>query len=133
MEYITLDEFKNYEEYKTFLQENPDTGTLRINVFTAGGAIPLPNTNILIMKQIGNYNVLFFNGLTDSMGVIDNIVLPTPRRVSNNYDLPRYTFYEISAIHTGYQDIKQYTISMFGNTKIIQYIRLTPEVMPNEL
>ena len=65
------------------------------------------------------------------MGVIDNIVLPTPKRVPNNYDLPRYTFYELSAIHVGYQDIKQYTISMFGNTKVIQYVRLVPEVMPS--
>ena len=129
MEYITLDEIKSFPEYKTFIRENPDTGILKINVFTAGGAIPLSNTNILIMKQIGNYNVLFFNGMTNSMGVIDDIILPTPERITNNTDLPRYTFYELSAIHTGYQDIKQYTISMFGGTKVIQYVRLTPEVI----
>lgn len=129
MEYITLDEFKTFPEYKTFIRENHDTGILKINVFTAGGAIPLSNTNILIMKQIGNYNVLFFNGMTNSMGVIDDIILPTPERITNNTDLPRYTFYELSAIHTGYQDIKQYTISMFGGTKVIQYVRLTPEVI----
>lgn len=129
MEYITLDEFKLLPEYRAFIRDNPDVGILKINVFTAGGAIPLSNTNILIMKQIGNYNVLFFNGLTDSNGVIDSIVLPTPERVINNTELPRYTFYELSAIHTGYQDIKQYTISMFGGTKVIQYVRLTPEVI----
>lgn len=128
MEYMTFDEFKTLPEYKTFAQEYPDTGILKVNVFTAGGAIPLSNTNVLILKQIGNYNVLFFNGITNSMGIIDNIVLPTPRRVANNTDLPSYTFYELSAIHIGYQDIKQYRISMFGNTKVIQYVRLTPEV-----
>lgn len=128
MEYITLDEFQRTDAYKQFMEENPDTGVLKVNVFTAGGAIPLSNTNILILKQIGPYQVLFYNGVTDSMGVVDSIVLPTPKRVSNNVDLPSYTFYELSAIHMGYQDIKQYTIMMFGNTKVIQYVKLLPEV-----
>ena len=128
MEYITFDEFRLSDAYQQFIQENPDTGILKVNVYTAGGSIPLANTNILILKQIGNYNVLFYNGLTDAMGTLGDIVLPTPSRVMNNTDLPRYTFYEMSAIHTGYQDIKQYTIAMFGNTKVIQYVRLVPEV-----
>lgn len=130
MDYITFDEFRLLKEYDDFLKENPDTGSLKVKVFTAGGAIPLANTNILILKQIGNYNVLFYNGITDSMGTLEDIVLPTPKSVSNNMDLPKYTFYEMSAIHVGYQDIKQYTIAMFGNTKVIQYVRMVPEVKP---
>ena len=129
MDYITLEEFQKLEEYQNFIRENPDVGVLKIQVFTAGGAIPLSNTNILVMKEVGDYNVLFFNGVTDALGVIDNIVLPTPERVVNNTDLPKYTFYEVSAIHTGYQDIRQYMISMFGGIKVIQYIRLAPEVI----
>jgi len=130
MDYITFDEFRLLKEYDDFLKENPDTGSLKVKVFTAGGAIPLANTNILILKQIGNYNVLFYNGITDSMGTLEDIVLPAPKSVSNNMDLPKYTFYEMSAIHVGYQDIKQYTIAIFGNTKVIQYVRMVPEVKP---
>lgn len=128
IDYITLDEFKEKREYQTFLDKNSDIGTLKVNVYTAGGVIPLANAHILITKRIGNYNVLFYNGITNVLGIVDNISLPTPPRVTNNVDIPEYTLYEISALHIGYQDIKQYTIAMLGNTKVIQYIRLTPEV-----
>lgn len=128
IDYITLDEFKTKPEYQDFLNKNSDIGSLKINVYTAGGVIPLSKTHILITKRIGNYNVLFYNGVTNVLGVVDNIVLPTPPRVTNNTDIPEYTLYEINALHLGYEDIKQYTIAMFGNTKVIQYIRLAPEV-----
>lgn len=130
MEFITFNEFRLLNEYDDFIRENPDTGSLKVKVYIAGGAIPLSNTNILIFKQIGNYNVLFYNGLTDSMGNLPDIILPAPRRVPNNVDIPKNTYYELSAIHTGYQDLKQYTIAMFGNTNVIQYVRMIPEVTP---
>ena len=60
--------------------------------------------------------------------LIEEIFLPTPIAVSNNVDSPKYTFYELNAIHIGYQDIKQYTVAMFGNTTVIQYVRMVPEV-----
>ena len=131
MDYMTFDEFQKLREYQTFMTENPSTGTLRVNVFTANGAIPLADANVIITKKIGNYNVLFFDGLTNSSGMIDNIVLPTPNTSSNNMEVPNYTFYELNANHAGYQDVKQYEIAMFGNTKVIQYVKLMPEVENN--
>lgn len=131
MDYMTFEEFKTLPEYKNFIMENSDTGTLKINAYTADGVIPLEDTHILILKKINNYMVLFYEGLTNAEGIIDNIVLPTPKRVLNNIDIPLYTMYELSAIHMGYEDIEQYSIAMFGNTKIIQYVRLKPEVKSN--
>lgn len=131
MDYMTFDEFQNMPEYQNFMKENPAVGTLRVNVFAANAAIPLADANVLITKKIGNYNVLFFDGLTDSSGAIDNIILPTPNAASNNVDVPSYTFYELNAFHTGYQEVNQYEIAMFGNTKVIQYVKLMPEVSSN--
>ena len=128
IDYITLDEFKTKNEYSDFIRIHSDVGTLKVNVYTAGGVIPLSNTHILITKRIGDYNVLFYSGMTNVLGIVDNINLPTPPRVIHNVEIPDYTLYEINALHMGYQDIKQYTIAMFGNTKVIQYVRLTPEV-----
>ena len=127
-DYITFDEFKLLDEYKTFIKENPDVGYLKVNVYTAGEVVPLSNTNILIMKMIGKYNVLFYNGITDKDGMIEEVVLPSPPRVLNNYDIPLSTNYELSAIHLGYEDIKQYSINIYGNTKVIQYVRLIPSM-----
>ena len=130
MEYMTIDEFKLLDEYQTFIKENPDSGTLKVNVYTAGGAIPLSNTNILIMKKIGNYQVLFYNGITDSVGFLGDIVLPAPKKDLLSTDIPIATTYEMSAIHLGYQDIEQYTISIYGGITVIQYVRMLPEVKP---
>ena len=129
-EYITLDEFREMDEYQSFKKDYPDTGVLRVRVFTAGGALPLSNTNILIMKKIGNYQVLFYNGKTDSVGFLGDIVLPAPKRDLLSTDVPLFTTYEMSAIHLGYQDIQQYTISIYGGITVIQYVRMIPEVQP---
>ena len=131
MEYITLEEFQELDEYKEFLKEYPDQGTLRVRVFTMGGLIPLSNTNILILKKIGNYNVLFYNGITDSMGYLKDIVLPAPKRDLISMNMPLSTSYDMSAIHLGYQDIQQYTISIYGGITVIQYVRMIPEVLPH--
>ncbi len=129
-EYITLDEFRLMKEYQDFLKEYPDTGILRVRVFTMGGVVPLSNTNILIMKKIGKYNVLFYNGRTDSVGFLGDIVLPAPKKDLLSTDVPIATTYEMSAIHLGYQDIQQYNISIYGGVTVIQYVRMIPEVMP---
>ena len=131
MDTITFDEFQKLREYQTFLNENPDVGSLRVNVFAANGAIPIEGTDIRVTKKIGNYNVLFFQGMTNSSGAIDDIVLPAPNGSSNNMEVPGYTFYDLNASHEGYQVVEQYKIAMFGNTKVIQYVKLMPEVMNN--
>ena len=130
MEYMTLEEFQELDEYQNFLKEFPDTGTLRVRVFTMGGLIPLSNTNILILKRIGKYNVLFYNGITDSMGFLGDIVLPAPKRDLITMNMPLSTTYDMSAIHIGYQDIQQYTITIYGGITVIQYVRMIPEVLP---
>ena len=131
MNSITFDEFQKTTEYQNFKRENPSVGSLRVNVFAANVAIPLENVNIVITKKVGNYQVLFFDGFTDSSGIIDNIVLPAPDISSNNMEVPGYTFYDLNASREGYQEVEQYEIAMFGNTKVIQYVKLMPEVNNN--
>ncbi len=127
-EIISLEDFKNSNLYSDFIRENPSTGTLKVQVFTAYNAIPISDCEIVIFKTIGNKKVLFYSGMTDSSGIIDNIVLPAPKAVENLMDIPSYTIYDMSAIHVGYQTIKQYKIGMLGGIKAIQYVKMTPEV-----
>lgn len=126
MNNVTFEEFKNLPVYQTFIKENPSTGILKVQVFTADQAIPLPDTQIYITKQIGDYNVLFFQGMTDSSGVIDNIVLPAPSGDFNLEDFipPNYTTYELVASNEKLKEIRQYQISMFGDVKVLQYIKM---------
>lgn len=130
MEFISFDEFKKLDIYNDFINMNPDLGVLKIEAFTAYEAIPIPDTEIIIYKDIGEYNVVFFRGKTDANGMIDNIFLPAPRQnESSSLELPSYTIYEMNAFHIGFETIKKYSIGMFGNIKVIQYVKMTPEVL----
>ena len=131
---ISYEEFLKLDEYKQFINENPDIGILKVQVFTAYGAIPISDTDIIISKNIGNYRVVFFKGKTDSSGIIADIELPAPpfELVPNPDVPPKYTLYDLSAIHIGYESIKQYSIGMFGGVKIIQYVKMNPEIDMSE-
>lgn len=126
MNNITYEQFKSLPEYQEYIETNPSTGVLKVQVFTADQAIPIPNTNIYITKQIGNYNVLFFQGETDSSGIIDNIILPAPIGDFNLDDFitPSYTTYQLVASNDQLKQIRQYQISMFGDVKVLQYIKM---------
>lgn len=128
MNNISLEEFKKLPEYQQFIEENPSAGSLKIQVFTADQAIPIENANIFITKKIGNYNVLFFRGVTDSSGIIDNIILPAPGGEYNieTFEVPKYTIYDLIANSDKYKTIKQYEIAMFGDVRVLQYVKMLP-------
>lgn len=126
---INFDEFKKTPEYQDFAKENPDLGTLKVQAFTAYNALPVANTEIMISKEIEEYRVIFFRGQTNSSGIIDNIQLPAPKSSLSSTEPPLYTVYDLTAIHTGYESIKQYSIGMFGDIKVIQYVKMIPEVI----
>lgn len=130
MSFISYEDFKKMDEYQTFIEENPSTGYLKIEAFTAYRAIPVENVEILITKDINNDKVVFFRGYTDSSGMINNIELPAPAEQTSisPENPPKYTLYDLTAIHQGYESIKKYDIGMFGGIKVIQYVKMTPEI-----
>lgn len=131
MDYITFSEFENLPIYGDFFKDNPDVGYLKVNVSTANGAFPVSGARVIITKEVGPYNVLFFSGETNDSGMIENIVLPAPPRVSNNLEMPKYTLYDLRVTHSGFQNVSGYTLGVFGDTKIIQYVRMIPEGTSN--
>ena len=133
MEFISYDEFKKLDIYNDFINVNPDLGILKIEAFTVNEGLPIPDTDILIYKDIGEYNVIFYKGKTDANGMIDNIYLPTPKMSESNILEPLYTVYDMNAYHMGFETIKKYSIGMFGGIKVIQYVKMTPEVLIGDI
>lgn len=129
MKIINFDEFKKTPEYQEFMQYNSDIGTLKVQAFTAYSALPIADSEIMISKDIEEYRVVFFRGQTNSSGIIDDIQLPAPKSSTGSVDPPLYTVYDLTAIHTGYESIKQYSVGMFGGIKVIQYVKMIPEVI----
>lgn len=129
MNIMNYEDFKTTDEHDSFISNNPKEGTLKVMVFTASQAIPIENTEITITKDIGNNKVLFFRGLTNESGVIDNIKLPAPNSNSEEkFASSNYTLYDLNATSTSYEVIKKYTVAMFGDIKIIQYVKMTPNI-----
>ena len=128
MKIISFEEFKNTDLYPDFVKENSDFGNLKVQAFTAYGAIPIPNTNIVVYKDIEEYRVVFFQGHTDISGMISNITLPAPKMVTSNEETPIYTIYNMTAFNEGYESLKNYTIGMLGGVNVIQYVKMMPEI-----
>lgn len=128
MKIISYEEFKGTDLYDSFIKENSSSGNLKVQVFTAYGAIPVDNTNIVVYKDIEEYRVIFFQGFSDSSGIVDNINLPAPAMVQSNEDTPTYAIYNMNASNEKYETLKNYTIGMLGGINVIQYVKMLPEI-----
>ena len=126
-DYITFEDFKKNEIYKDFIEKNPDIGYLKVRVFTAEESIPITNADVLITKDIGSYKVIFYKGKTNKDGMIPSIELPAPKTISTSSEqVPQYTLYEMNVVSEKYEAVKEYMIKMYGNVKVIQYVKMVP-------
>ena len=121
-------EFINSSNYQDFIEKNPSRGFLKIRAFAASQAIPISGLNIIVSTNIGNSNVIFFEGNTNSSGVIENITLPTPRLDTNNLNAPNKTTYNILATYTPNNISKTYKVNMYENVSVIQNISIVPNI-----
>ncbi len=122
------------DKYKTFIEENAGEGTLKVQAFVANQAFPLEDINIKVYKNIGNDKVIFFEGTTDSSGIIDDIKLPAKlakEDIEQASDI-LYTNYEIEAENPESQEKKDYEIAVFSDLKIIQPIRFSNDYLMEE-
>ncbi len=119
---------KNNKDYQLFISQNPGTGTLKIRASSANEALPISNVKIIVSKKIGNDTIIFFEGQTDNSGMINNIKLPTPRKIQNNEEIPIFTEYDLEAKYEPSNFYKKYEISLCCSISIIQYINITPNV-----
>lgn len=128
MDYILFDseEFKKSQDYFDFIEENSGEGLLKVQAFTANQAYPLEGVNIEVFKDINGQNVLFFSGVTDDSGIIDNIALPAKPAVVdvNSLDDIVYTNYNLVATYPKSNVKRQFEIAIFDNLKVIQPIRI---------
>lgn len=118
----TLYDSKNYPD---FASQNTGSGLLKVQVFTANQAFPLKDVDITIYKDIDGKRVVFYEGVTDSSGIIDNISLPTKEMKSDveSADDIVFTTYNITAKNINTNETKDYVIYIFNDVKIIQPIQ----------
>lgn len=114
-------------KYPTFSKDNPGSGLLKIQVFTANQAFPIKDVKIKITKDIDGENVIFYEGVTNDSGIIDDISLPTKKAKENieSFEDIIYTTYVVSAEYPKTNTTQQYNVSVFDDLKVIQPIRFS--------
>lgn len=118
--------FKETATYQNFKRENPVFGCLKIRATSANEAVPIENVNIRISKQLGTDTVIFFEGRTDSSGMINNIELPAPPEVTSDEVIPTFTMYTVESTYMPDNVNKIYNVPISANICIIQYINIVP-------
>lgn len=125
--YFNDESLKNDPSFVEFLNNNPGKGYLKVRATAANEAVPISNINIKVTKNIGDYKVIFYEGKTDYSGMINDIVLPSPRGVSNDEVAPVFTDYNLEATGSSQNINLNYKISICCNITVIQYINITPK------
>lgn len=118
---------------ETVEEEEPDEsgeaktlGSLRVQVFMANRAYPVPSAHVVIT---GTKNKrVYFDGYTDTNGVVGRLLLPAPKKVYSQspQETPPYSQYDITVSHPKFQSRKYLGVPVFGGVESIQNIQLLP-------
>lgn len=107
-------------------QEKDGSGRLKIQAFAADGVYPVVAANVRVYKK--GSSTPYFEGYTDSSGIIDEIVLPAPSGV--NTDVPPETEpffkYDIVITHPKFITKRYIDVPIFDNINSIQTVQLVP-------
>ena len=114
------------QSYQDYIKENPNRGYLSIRAYAANAAIPISGLNVIVSKIINNRRVIFFEGATDTSGIISQIALPTPNISSSAEDIPASQEYDLEASYNNQQSL--FVIKMYANIQVNQNVNIVPEL-----
>ena len=124
--FFDSEEFNNNEGCFNFMEMNGGFGLLKVQASDASGAYPLSGVDVTITKFIDGNEVVFFKGVTDESGIIDNIKLPavpSKEEILKESDVV-YTVYNLRAVYEKDNFERVYDVSIFDNIKVIQPVKI---------
>ena len=121
---ITDSNFISTIVYKNFMIENTGRGILNIRASFANQALPITNLKVVVSKEIENYNVIFYEGVTNISGLIEKISLPTPPKENNDLIAPKNTTYKITTLYNNRE--YTYVVNMYDGICVVQNINIVP-------
>lgn len=121
---ITDSNFISTIVYKKFMIENTGRGILNIRASFANQALPITNLKVVVSKEIENYNVIFYEGVTNISGLIEKISLPTPPKENDDLIAPKSTTYKITTLYNNRE--YTYVVNMYDGICVVQNINIVP-------
>ncbi len=114
--------------YAEFLEDNPKSGSLKVQAYTGRQTAPIGGVTIIVSKTFTDGERVFYSLVTDENGIVDGILLPAPSKTlaEQPSSTPPYAEYSVTAIHPGFHQEVYYNVPIFEGIKSIQPVRLTP-------
>ena len=123
---INDENFKNTEAYRSFMNDNPANGYLKIRAYSASEAIHVRGLKITVSTEYEGNTIIFFDGVTDTSGVIEKIILPAPKLNSDNMNVPSRITYDINATYEPNLVDLKYQVNIYEDVFVIQNINIVP-------
>lgn len=106
-----------------------DIGTLVVKAYTAGGALPVPNTVIRILGADEENRFIDYSVMTDVDGLTEKIYLPAPPKNESLYPEQTenpYAQYIIEISAKGYYPKNINNVALFSGTETFQSVNMIP-------
>ncbi len=120
---------------QNFMKENPKEGRLKIQAFTAGGAIPIAGATVRVSRMIGDSPYVFYNVVTDEDGIANGMTLPAPPKAlseSPESSAESWTGYDIEVSYPSYPTQRFSNIPIFEGIETIQPVNFLPAQAPEQ-
>lgn len=115
-------------EYKQFQQENPDSGVIKTQVFTARRTYPVENAQVNLYKVFPDGAYLIDSQFTDRSGQVKLVTVPALERSLSETpgDPAPYVSYRITVSHPDFMDAVIEQVPVFEGVTSLQAVDLIP-------
>ena len=110
-----------------FLDAHPERGTLRVQVSTGRGLFPVEGARVEVYRDFGDQRVVFYEGVTDRSGIVDDIRLPAlPAGWSQSAETAGIsgTVYQAAVRHPRYSTVEGRPVTVFPRIETILAVSL---------
>ena len=115
-------------EYEQFQQENPDSGVIKTQVFTARRTYPVENAQVNLYKVFPDGAYLIDSQFTDRSGQVKPVTVPALERSLSETpgDPAPYVSYRITVSHPDFMDAVIEQVPVFEGVTSLQAVDLIP-------
>jgi hypothetical protein len=121
----SVEQFPSQED---FLRLNPESGFLRVQVFAANQAFPIPNATVVVRKHFPAQDCVFFKTQTDASGIMSRITLPAPDRLLADAPsaMQPYATYDVIVTHPLFTEVHLADVAVFDSVETVQNVEMIP-------
>ena len=112
-----------------FLDAHPERGTLRVQVSTGRGLFPVEGARVEVYRDFGDQRVVFYEGVTDRSGIVDDIRLPAlPAGWSQSAETAGIsgTTYQAAVRHPRCSTVDGRPVTVFPRIETVLAVSLEP-------